>query len=54
MRALAVRPGTPGVLVVERPEPAVTHPDGVKVRVLAVGICGTDREEVAGGRAKAP
>jgi threonine dehydrogenase-like Zn-dependent dehydrogenase len=54
MRALAVRSGTPGVLVVERPEPAVTHPDGVKVRVLAVGICGTDREEVAGGRAKAP
>ena len=54
MRALAVRPGTPGVLVVDRPEPAVTRPDEVKVRVLAVGICGTDREEAAGGRAKAP
>ncbi len=54
MRALAIRPGTPGVLLVERPEPAVRRPDEVKVQVLAVGICGTDREEVAGGRARAP
>jgi len=29
-------------------------PDDVKVRVLRVGICGTDREQVAGGRARAP
>jgi threonine dehydrogenase-like Zn-dependent dehydrogenase len=39
---------------VERPEPAITTPDEVKVKVIRVGICGTDREEVSGGRADAP
>jgi len=32
----------------------ITAPDDVKLRVLRVGICGTDREEAAGGRCKAP
>jgi threonine dehydrogenase-like Zn-dependent dehydrogenase len=39
---------------VDRPEPAITSPDEVKVKVKRVGICGTDREEVSGGRADAP
>jgi threonine dehydrogenase-like Zn-dependent dehydrogenase len=39
---------------VERPEPSVAKPDEVKVRIVRVGICGTDREEVSGGRAQAP
>jgi glucose 1-dehydrogenase len=39
---------------VERPEPSIAAPDEVKVRMIRVGICGTDREEVAGGRAQAP
>jgi threonine dehydrogenase-like Zn-dependent dehydrogenase len=39
---------------VERPEPSIAAPDELKVRVLRVGICGTDREEVSGGRALAP
>jgi len=53
MNAIAVIPGTPTVRIVDRPEPSISAPDEVKVRVLRVGICGTDREEVAGGRAKA-
>jgi threonine dehydrogenase-like Zn-dependent dehydrogenase len=40
--------------LVDRPEPEIAAPDDVKVRVLQVGICGTDREEAAGGRAEAP
>jgi glucose 1-dehydrogenase len=54
MKAIAVVPGTPTVRLVDRPEPSITEPDEVKARVLRVGICGTDREEAAGGRAKAP
>ena len=37
-----------------RPEPAITAQDEVKVKVIRVGICGTDRTEVSGGRADAP
>jgi glucose 1-dehydrogenase len=54
MRAIAVIPGTKTVRLVDRPEPSISGPDEIKVRVLRVGICGTDREEAAGGRAKAP
>jgi threonine dehydrogenase-like Zn-dependent dehydrogenase len=39
---------------VDRPEPAITTQDDVKLRVIRVGICGTDRAELAGGRADAP
>jgi threonine dehydrogenase-like Zn-dependent dehydrogenase len=42
------------VRFVERPEPKVSAPDEIKLQVLQVGICGTDREECAGGRADAP
>ncbi len=54
MRAIAITPGTSDVRVIERPEPVVSAPDEIKVRVLRVGICGTDREEASGGRADAP
>jgi threonine dehydrogenase-like Zn-dependent dehydrogenase len=54
MRAIAITPGTRTVRLVERPEPAIRAPDQIKLRVLRVGICGTDREEAAGGRAQAP
>jgi len=54
MRAIAITPGTPGARLVERPEPQATQPDEVKLKVQRVGICGTDREELAGGRALAP
>src|ERR1017187_10986394 len=54
MKAIAIVPGTPGARIVERPEPSVSAPDDVKVRVIRVGICGTDREELSGGRSQAP
>ena len=54
MKAIAVVPGTATVRMVERPEPQVAAADDVKVEVLRVGICGTDREEAGGGRALLP
>lgn len=54
MKAIASVPNTSTLRLVERPEPMITVPDEVKLRVLRVGICGTDREEAAGGRSKAP
>ncbi len=54
MKAVALVPGTTHLGLVDRPEPAIAAPDEVKLRVLRVGICGTDREEAAGGRATAP
>ncbi len=54
MKALALIPGTTTVRLVDRLEPAIQAPDEVKVHILRVGICGTDREEISGGRAHAP
>ncbi|MHB8908833.1 MAG: glucose 1-dehydrogenase [Syntrophales bacterium] len=54
MKAVALTPGTSAVRLIDLPEPVVTSPDDVKVRILRVGICGTDREEASGGRALAP
>lgn len=54
MKAIALVPGTKTVRLVDRPEPAIGAPDELKLRIVRVGICGTDREEAAGGRALAP
>jgi threonine dehydrogenase-like Zn-dependent dehydrogenase len=54
MKAISLVPGTTTLRLVERPEPAIASADDVKLQVLQVGICGTDREEAAGGRAAAP
>ena len=54
MKAIAIVPGTAGSRLVERPEPSIVKQDEIKVRMIRVGICGTDREEVSGGRAQAP
>jgi threonine dehydrogenase-like Zn-dependent dehydrogenase len=54
MKAIAVVPGTTQVSLVDRAEPSITASDEVKVRIVRMGICGTDREEAAGGRALAP
>lgn len=54
MKAIALTPGTPVIRLIDLPEPVVTSPDDVKVRILRVGVCGTDREEASGGRALAP
>ena len=49
MKAIAFVPGTPGARIVERPEPSVSAPDDVKLRMLRGGICGTGREELSAG-----
>ena len=54
MKALALVPGTTDLHLVERPEPVLSQPNQIKMKVLQVGICGTDREEAAGGRADPP
>jgi glucose 1-dehydrogenase len=54
MKAIALVPGTTALRLVDLPEPSITAQDQVKVEVLEVGICGTDREEASGGRAEAP
>lgn len=54
VKAIAIKTGTAGLQLVDRPEPSITSADEIKLRVLQVGICGTDREEVSGGRALAP
>jgi threonine dehydrogenase-like Zn-dependent dehydrogenase len=44
MKAFAVFPTEKRFDVIDHPEPALTSPTDVKLRMLDVGICGTDRE----------
>ncbi len=44
MKALAVRPATRTVELIDHPEPVLGTGTDVRMRVLHVGICGTDRE----------
>jgi threonine dehydrogenase-like Zn-dependent dehydrogenase len=54
MKAIVNITGTSALHLSERPEPSLSADDQVKVKILRVGICGTDREEAAGGRSKPP
>lgn len=54
MKAIAVIPETTQRKLVQRPEPQRQGDDDIVAEVVAVGICGTDREEAAGGRALLP
>jgi threonine dehydrogenase-like Zn-dependent dehydrogenase len=54
MKAISLVPGTSGVVLTDVEEPMITQRDEVKIKVWQVGICGTDREQAEGGRAKAP
>jgi threonine dehydrogenase-like Zn-dependent dehydrogenase len=54
MKAIAIVPHTRNISLVEIDEPRVIAADEVKIKILQVGICGTDREETRGGRADAP
>jgi threonine dehydrogenase-like Zn-dependent dehydrogenase len=47
MRAVTVFPAKREVHIVDHPEPAIVSPTQAKMRVLDVGICGTDREIVS-------
>jgi threonine dehydrogenase-like Zn-dependent dehydrogenase len=44
MKAVAVSPATREVQLVTLPEPRLAGPGDVKLRILEVGVCGTDRE----------
>jgi threonine dehydrogenase-like Zn-dependent dehydrogenase len=54
MKAIVNVTSTSTLNLVDRPEPVLSTEDEVKLKVLRVGICGTDREEAAGGRSKPP
>ncbi len=54
MKAIVLKPGTTDVKLSDRPDPEIHFPDEVKLRVLEVGVCGTDRDETSGGRSSAP
>lgn len=47
MRAVAVFPSERDVRVIDHPEPKLTSATQAKMRVLEVGVCGTDREIVS-------
>jgi len=47
MKAVAVFPDQKKIDLIDQPEPEIKTPTGVKVQVLEVGICGTDREIAA-------
>ncbi len=42
--AVAVFPRTKEVRVIEQEAPRLTEPDLVRIRMLEIGICGTDKE----------
>lgn len=44
MKAAAVFPGKKSIGLVDIEEPKIVSPHGVKLRILRVGVCGTDRE----------
>jgi len=47
MKAIAVKPATKEVVLLEdHPEPEITKPTEVKLEILEVGVCGTDKELV--------
>ena len=48
MQALAVYPERKSIEVIETPTPKLELPTQVELRVLDVGICGTDREIAEG------
>ncbi len=54
MKAIALVPGTKEIRLTDRAEVSIHAPDEILLQVQRVGICGTDREEAAGGRALAP
>jgi threonine dehydrogenase-like Zn-dependent dehydrogenase len=44
MKAIAVFPGTKAVRLIEQDVPPIASPTGVLIRILDVGVCGTDKE----------
>ncbi len=44
MKAVAVFPAARSVQLIDAPEPRLTGPTDVRLRILEVGVCGTDKE----------
>ena len=44
MKAVAIFPGTRQVKLVDEPAPRLSSPTDVRLRMLEVGVCGTDKE----------
>jgi threonine dehydrogenase-like Zn-dependent dehydrogenase len=44
MKAIAVTPGKKSVGIIDQPEPRISTPTDVKLRMLEAGVCGTDKE----------
>lgn len=44
MKNIAVAPRERNVRLIDREEPKLTSPNDAKLRILEVGVCGTDRE----------
>jgi glucose 1-dehydrogenase len=44
MKAVAVFPATKELKIIEHEAPQISQPDQVMLRMLDIGICGTDRE----------
>ena len=54
MKAIALTTTHKGISLIDVPEPQLHAADEVKLRVIEVGICGTDREEISGARVNFP
>ncbi len=48
MKAIALFPEKLSLECIDVPEPTIQAADEVKLQVLQVGVCGTDREEASG------
>ncbi len=44
MKAVAIFPKERAIRVIDHPEPEITAPTEVKIKMLKVGVCGTDKE----------
>ena len=47
MTAVSVFPGKREVALVDHPAPALSSPTAVKLKMLEIGVCGTDKEIAA-------
>jgi len=45
MKAISLKPHSTDVRLLDVPEPVIKANDEIKVKIVSVGICGTDREE---------
>jgi threonine dehydrogenase-like Zn-dependent dehydrogenase len=54
MKALSYLTTEKRLKLIERPEPTLEREDEIKIRIVRVGICGTDRDEVASGDVHPP